>query len=906
MTFAGSFTLLTSPTPIGKQYELVDGELKKTTLGRLSAGTYEVVNYEGIEDFIGKLQAVRCDQALMHSVTTDGSKSGPLTTKAKPKEGFLARTKENFCFPPGAGIMTLDYDPQDPTAVLSRDQLLAKLHMIIPEIVNAVTVWWCSGSSYIYNGDTELQGLKGQRLYIAVKDATDIPRAGKVIQARSWLCGLGYIKLDKRGSKLKYALFDAAMFGEARMDYIGGAVCVPPLSQRRGAPISVGGTELFDTRKFLPNLDAKDARDVELLISQEEEEHEAESQILKDEAVRTEGPLLAEKLKEKFGLTGGEALARAKHTLYAAYSGLTLTGDYTIILEDGTAITVAELLSDRDKYHECKTLDPINPEHRYREACGILFLKQGTPILFSFAHGNSTYLLAHQRVSLQFVPGHTQEIGFEVAKALVSSGTIFNTGAGIVFARPGRMQLLEPHLEYIAGGKISMYKSNKEGKKTAVDIPPGVIKAAFSAMEDDAPPPRMRALNNGPYATASGRFVLHPGFDYKSQIYNTDTVAYTLPDVVTKATCIEALKVLWKPWSDYRWASDAARAGMLSAIFTAVLSTAIGKSPGFFFDAPVQGSGKTMAAEALCWLKHGADVASYPFAKDGQSDAELKKHLFSVLRSDKRYWLIDNVVGPFRSETISTLVTSGRIEGRVLGQSVALDAEARILLCVTGNNADLDGDLLRRFVCCRIDTGVENPTDVSHSFEPKDIVEASRTQIILAVLTLLKAYWTSDRVSADGGDDYPDWKKLVREPVLWLDKSGLAVEAGIGKVLDPRKALGTFTQQKATDSSGLEQLLVGIGMACKGNAFTAASVAAWARSVPANGLDETSANSLIKQGLDSLLGPAKESTGHSSFSIGKMFTSRIDTIAGGQKIVYDGKRSNLHYYRVEVLPRHQG
>lgn len=449
-----------------------------------------------------------------------------------------------------------------------------------------------------------------------------------------------------------------------------------------------------------------------------------------------------------------------------------------------------------------------------------------------------------------------------------------------------------------------MYKSNKEGKKTAVDIPPGVIKAAYSAMGDDAAPPRMRALNNGPYATADGRFVLHPGFDYKSQIYNTDTVAYTLPEVVTHAMCIEALGVLWKPWSDYKWASDAARAGMLAAIFTAVLSTAIGKSPGFFFDAPVQGSGKTMAAEALCWLKHGADVASYPFAKDGQSDSELKKHLFSVLRSDKRYWLIDNVVGPFRSETISTLVTSGRIEGRVLGQSVALDAEARILLCVTGNNADLDGDLLRRFVCCRIDTGVENPTDVSHEFEPKDIVEASRIQIILAVLTLLKAYWASDRVCPEGGDDYPDWKKLVREPVLWLAESGLAVEAGIGKVLDPRKALGTFTQQKPIDRSGLEQLLVGLVMAFNGNAFTANNVAVCARSVAANGLDETSANSLIKQGLDSLLGTPKESMGHSSHSIGKIFTSRIGTLAGGQKIVYDGKRSNLLHYRVEILPRH--
>lgn len=241
----GSYTVFTSTSPIGKRFELSEGTLKKTVLGQLYAGNYERKSFNSADEFIEQLSNVSTSQAISASVPADDSLSGELTVKGKPREGALARTKENFAFPSTAGVMTLDYDPT--SVIFSRDELVNLVRTVgdIPEDV--ALIWWCSGSSHVFNGDTELQGLKGQRLYLLVENARDIPRAGAALANRCWLMGYGRIEVSKAGAKLERSIFDSAMFEPARLDFIGGAVCEPPVEQRRGSPINLGGTKLLNS-----------------------------------------------------------------------------------------------------------------------------------------------------------------------------------------------------------------------------------------------------------------------------------------------------------------------------------------------------------------------------------------------------------------------------------------------------------------------------------------------------------------------------------------------------------------------------------------------------------------------------------------------------------------------------------
>ena len=161
-----------------------------------------------------------------------------------------------------AGVMALDYDPQAGDAVLSPADLWSLLDTNISGLQTAGVVHWLSGSSHIWNDTLELQGRRGQRIYILVADAGDIPRAAQVLADRLWLAGHGRVVL-KSGAKLLRHIFDDAMCEPARLDYCGGAFCRPPLTQRRGPPVVLSDGVFLDTRIALPDLTSSEAAKVE-------------------------------------------------------------------------------------------------------------------------------------------------------------------------------------------------------------------------------------------------------------------------------------------------------------------------------------------------------------------------------------------------------------------------------------------------------------------------------------------------------------------------------------------------------------------------------------------------------------------------------------------------------------------
>ena len=245
----------TKPATLGKTYKLGLNGIEKMTAGQMVEGAYEVRSFGNVHGLAALLASIRTDQALCASLPIDGSTSGRIVTKTAMKDnpGALSRTKDCCALPVGApALVILDYDPHG--TPLTRDELWALLNAACPAIADCGVVWWCSGSSHLYDGDAEWQGLRGQRFYLVAADGTEAARFGDVLAKRLWLSGHGHVAVSASGSLLVRGIFDAAMFQPARFDFIEGSVCHPLLLQRRGQPFFLSEGGWLDTRAALPDL----------------------------------------------------------------------------------------------------------------------------------------------------------------------------------------------------------------------------------------------------------------------------------------------------------------------------------------------------------------------------------------------------------------------------------------------------------------------------------------------------------------------------------------------------------------------------------------------------------------------------------------------------------------------------
>ena len=151
-----------------------------------------------------------------------------------------------LCLARGAGILMLDHDPDGVS--LSRDELVDVIRSAAPGLADAAMLWWPSASSHICDEATgeDLTGLRGQRIYLMVREAADIPRAGAVLVDRLWAAGHGRIVVSAAGAALERCPVDGSVWQPERLDFAAGAVCGEGLVQRRGIPVLIPGSTEVD------------------------------------------------------------------------------------------------------------------------------------------------------------------------------------------------------------------------------------------------------------------------------------------------------------------------------------------------------------------------------------------------------------------------------------------------------------------------------------------------------------------------------------------------------------------------------------------------------------------------------------------------------------------------------------
>jgi hypothetical protein len=152
----------------------------------------------------------------------------------------------------------------------------------------------------------------------------------------------------------------------------------------------------------------------------------------------------------------------------------------------------------------------------------------------------------------------------------------------------------------------------------------------------------------------------------------------------------------------------------------------------------------------------------------GKTPEEDEKRLAVALRAGDPVLLVDNCERPVEGDFLCSLLSQETVQARILGKSERVLIPTTTMVLTTGNNLVLAGDAARRFVLCHLDAKVERPDQREFDFDPREEVLADREALVVAVLTILKAYHLAGRpVKLKPFGSFPDWD-LVRGALVWL------------------------------------------------------------------------------------------------------------------------------------------
>jgi hypothetical protein len=793
-----TFTLYESrrPSVLTKSIELrEDGTLAKTPAAQMTDGIARTVVVADLAEFAATLDALTSAQAVGYGVAPAHDYARVVTDAAwnalddAAKREVIARTRRFLQFAPRPGVMMLDHDGH-PDGEIHPERLHAMIVEAVPALADAQMLWRASAGSCIVGTDGRmLSGLGGQRLYVAVRDASLIPRAGEALVSRLEAAGHAWVKVSRAGATLQRTLVDASVWQPERLDFAGPPVLGPGL--RREPPparlLGLADAPPFDLRRIEADGEVQAA--AKKYRAQTRAAAEPEARTAREAYIEAEAPKIAERR--------GIELEAARAIVQRATTKHVLMGDFVLTAHDGAEVTVGELLDNPARWHGQRFADPLEPEYgnRDRRIAWANLRSGGKPFIYSHAHGGQRYVLARPARRIQLARGDRARVVDQVLDAIRAEGELYDFGEGGGMARladgaalPVTRDWLLDYLDRTCSFFV-VKMVHEMPVEVDADAPPA-LAASILAKSGERRLPRLVAVTTAPTLRPDGSVLDEPGFDEVSGLlYLAGLNAPRVPREPTPREAIEALRTLWAPVRLFPFVDDVDRGVALAAMVTAGLRASLPTAPGFAFDAPTAGSGKTLMGKVIGILATGESPPVLPPA--GDRDDEARKRLFSALRDGRRVLLWDNVREPLGGAALDAFLTAPTFSDRVLGVSEMATLPNRALLIATGNNLRLVGDTCRRILVARIDAQMERPYGRSFDFDPEQYVQAHRLELVVAALTIVRGWIAAGRPRLGTGRtaSFETWDDLVRQPVLWVAEQARALGAGLPGFADPVEAV---------------------------------------------------------------------------------------------------------------------
>jgi hypothetical protein len=763
------------PNRLSKAFHLDNGYLTKQSGGQLFDGTAERLSVD-LTGFADLLATLTPRQALAYGVSsyTTARVVPARNLPAQPsKEPTIARDRQHFAWPDGAGVLMLDYDapPDDPP--LDCERLREAIYSVWSELRAAPHIWRPSAGGCIYNADTgeELRGVSGQRLYVLVANSADIPRAGAVLFDRLWLAGHGRFEVSRSGALLSRTIIDGTVFQPERLDFCGGADCGPGLVQRLSEPLVIN-----------PAADAADTTRLYDLSPQELAELRAIREMARATLAGAVSVARESWIEDRVAVALSDIPAERQATqrpeLVALYrracEDARLLADFVLHTEAHSAVSVGVILDNPEKFHGCRTLDPLEPDYNGGRYTGWLNLRTaGRPYLFSHAHGGKKFTLHRALQTIRVEGGELHHMADKALALLRLDGVVYQRGQSL-----GR--LAGELIHSVCADWMTLYltrlcRFEKLDKRRrvweSIDCPPR-LAASVCAMAGDWNLPALRAVVSAPFIMSGGRIVERDGYDAESGLYLDFAQAEQwtpVPDKPTTEQVRSAVRELWRPFKDFPFTGPVDRGVFMSALLTAIQRPMLPTAPGFSMDAPAAGSGKSLLAKCLCTMAGVPSPEVMPPIKAGD-DSEIRKRLFAACRAGARAILFDNAVGQVDSPALCAFLTAEVFGDRILGLSENGAAPTTAMVIFTGNNNTMVGDLNRRMLRARIDPAVEAPHRRKFTMNPAAYVQENRLALVRAGLIVLRGYLLTGDAPTDSMASFEAWNDLVRGAVIWLSE----------------------------------------------------------------------------------------------------------------------------------------
>ncbi len=773
-------SLITSENPdrLTKGYSLdpATGEIKKESAGQMIDGHVERLKVNNPRQLAGLRKKLKPNQALIFGLPPENWHRA--TTKkrlAEAAEGTIARTKDFFTWNPGPGWMMLDYDPAANTPALPAYELIAALYDVAPELEAAPMLWATSSSSHIFNAESgeDVSGLRGQRVYILVADAEDISRAGKALFDRLWLAGHGYYRVSKSGSLLERTLIDDAVWQPNRVDFAAAPVCEPPLEARPPKPeVYNNAAPPLDTMQAIPDLTKQESKDLVQLRGEmrKDKELRARQEEARDAWVQAGLNKMPEGATE-------EERQQHEEVLRKAVTDQILHGEFVVILEDGETITVGELLSDPDKYHDTRCPDPLEPDYDDDSRVAWINLKRGKPCIYSHARGGVRYTLVRSAIDLKIVGGEIPNALPTIFKQMRLNGDVFERAGSLVDLADDQLFQFDKHRmkTYLEKSFRFQVFDGRAKDWVTKDCPTDVAERVL-AERGRWGMPKVSGTIKFPVMRPDGSILEHAGYDEATGLLLLlDDPELLAPLALGDDELRAALQRIWEPFELFPFEDDLSRGVYLAALLTTVCRATLPTAPAFLVRAHAAGTGKTLLSECLMLLV-GASLTAMPLPE--RNGEEIEKRLFAKLLTGSPGLLLDNLQGIIDNAAMCVMLTSAEPEGRILGKSETARADNRALWVLNGNNVTAGGDTYRRILPITLDANCEEPERRQFSFNPLEVIRGRLDDYRLDLLSVLLSYQAAGAPALGKGalGSFTEWDRLVRQCVCWLiDKDLLPV-----------------------------------------------------------------------------------------------------------------------------------
>jgi hypothetical protein len=389
----------TNPTRLSKSFALKGNTLVKHPGGNLIDGRADRIETDlaGMAELLATLGP---QHALGYGVAKEAS-ARVVTRSAydaaqahctTEDENLVARTREHFAWPATPGVLMIDYDAPANGDPLPREELLAALAQACPALATAAAIWRPSASSCIFTSDGhQLRGIAGQRIYLPVMNANDIPRAGQALADRLWLTGHGRVDLSGSGAMLERTIIDAGVWQPERLDFAGGAECGPGLEQRLPAPMLINqDASYLDTRIALPDLTGPERAQLATLKEEARSKQADAAHALREVWIGERVDHAVKRLPKE---QREEAKPRIERAYRGAADGGSLAPDIVIHINGMGERTVSQILAKPTQYHGKLCRDPLEPGYQDNKLVGWINTKSATPYINTMAHGGTRYSL---------------------------------------------------------------------------------------------------------------------------------------------------------------------------------------------------------------------------------------------------------------------------------------------------------------------------------------------------------------------------------------------------------------------------------------------------------------------------------------------------------------------------------